>query len=433
MKVLFYGLNYAPELTGIGKFSGETGAFLAAAGHDVRVIAAPPYYPEWRVHPGFRRRWWARERRDGVRVLRCPLYVPRRPTGKTRMLHLASFAATSFWPALWAGLVWRPDVVVTVEPTALVQPAALLAAGLAGARAWVHVQDLEFDAAFSLGVLGGGSGRAARAAFAFERHCLRRFDRVSTITPNMAARLAGKGLAPDRIVQFPNWVDCEAIRPLPGPSPLRGALGVGEGAVLALYSGNMGEKQGLELLVEAARRTADRPELVWLVCGDGSARPRLAAMAAGLGNLRFAPLQPAERLNDLLGAADIHLLPQRADAADLVMPSKLGGMLASGRPVVASAAPGTQVHAAVAGCGPVVAPGDAGGFAAAVAALADDPHGRALLGAAARARALADWDRDAILSRFERDLAAFAGRGGTSGGDARPAPVIEARHQPPGE
>src|SRR5690606_17414856 len=120
--------------------------------------------------------WWSREPRDGAAVLRCPHYVPSRPTGRTRMLHLASFAATSFWPALWAGLSWRPDVVVTVEPTALVQPAALLAARLAGAKSWVHVQDLEFDAAFSLGVLGGGGGRAARTAFAFERWCLRRFD-----------------------------------------------------------------------------------------------------------------------------------------------------------------------------------------------------------------------------------------------------------------
>ncbi len=408
MKVLFYGLNYAPELTGIGKFSGETGAWLAAAGHRVRVITAQPYYPEWRVHAGFRRFWWSREPRDGAAVLRCPHYVPSRPTGRTRMLHLASFAATSFWPALWAGLSWRPDVVVTVEPTALVQPAALLAARLAGAKSWVHVQDLEFDAAFSLGVLGGGGGRAARTAFAFERWCLRRFDRVSTITPNMAARLAAKGLAPDRIVQFPNWVDCDAIRPLSGPSPLRAALGVPDGAVLALYSGNMGEKQGLELLVEAARRTAGDRRLLWLLCGHGSARTRLETLAAGLDNLRFAPLQPAERLNDLLNAADIHLLPQRADAADLVMPSKLGGMLASGRPVVASAVEGTQVYAAVTGCGPVVPPGNAAAFADAVADLARNPARRQELGAAARARALAEWDRTAILTRFERDLLALS-------------------------
>ncbi|MEZ5667713.1 MAG: WcaI family glycosyltransferase [Alphaproteobacteria bacterium] len=410
MKVLFYGLNFAPELTGIGKFSGETVQYLADAGHDVRVIAAPPYYPEWRVHAGHRRRWWRREWLCGARVLRCPLYVPRRPTGKTRMLHLASFAATSALPALWSGLTWRPDVVVTVEPTALVQPMALLAAGFGGAVAWLHVQDLEFDAAFKLGVIGGEGGRAARLAFAFERHFLRRFDRVSTITPNMGRRLRDKGLDPARAVQFPNWVDAAAIRPLDRPSPLRAALGVPADAVVALYSGNMGEKQGIEVLVEAARQGAGRADLVWLLCGEGAARARLEAAAAGLVNLRFGPLQPAERLNDLLNVADIHLLPQRADAADLVMPSKLGGMLASGRPVVASAAAGTQVHDAVQGCGLTTAPGDAGALADAVVALAGDAGLRARLGHAARLRAVQEWDRDGILGRFAAALQQAAAR-----------------------
>lgn len=408
MKILFYGLNYAPELTGIGKFSGETGAFLAAAGHDVRVITTPPYYPEWRVRPEYRTRWWRRESRAGVRVTRCPFYVPRRPTGRSRMIHLASFALSSMWPALWSGLTWRPDVVVTVEPTALAQPMALLAAGLGGARTWLHVQDLEFDAAFALGVVGKEGGLASRMAYGFERHFLRRFDRVSTITPNMAGRLMEKGAAPDRMVQFPNWVDCTEIHPLDGPSPLRAELGVPADATVALYAGNIGEKQGLEVVIEAARRTAATPGLTWLICGDGAARPRLEAAAAGLPNLRFGPLQPAARLNDLLNVADIHLLPQRAGAADLVMPSKLGGMLASGRPVVASASEGTQVFGAVTGCGRITDPGDAAGFADAVAALAADPSARQAAGTAARQRALADWDRTAILTRFERDLRALA-------------------------
>ena len=404
MKILFYGLNFAPELTGIGKFSGETAAFLADAGHDVRVVTAPPYYPNWRVRQGYRRWFWSRERLSGTRVLRCPLYVPRRPTGKTRMIHLASFAATSGWPVLWKSAVWRPDIIIVVEPTTLTQPTALLAAKLGGARTWLHVQDLEFDAAFALGVVGGEGSRAARVAFAFERFCLRRFARVSTITPNMARRLVEKGAPQDRMIQFPNWVDCAEIKPLSVASPLRLELNIPADTIVALYSGNMGEKQGLDVVVDAARRTAANPKLLWFLCGEGAARSRLERAANGLDNLRFGPLQPAERLNDLLGLADIHLLPQRADAADLVMPSKLGGMLASGNPVVASAAQGTQVRQAVDGCGLITPPGDADAFAAAVAELAADPAARAGLGAAARQRALAEWDRTAILTRFERDL-----------------------------
>lgn len=146
------------------------------------------------------------------------------------------------------------------------------------------------------------------------------------------------------------------------------------------------------------------PEVIFVFCGNGVGRADLVALCDGLPNVRFLELQPVERLGALLGMADIHLLPQRADAADLVMPSKLTGMLASGRPVVATAAPGTQVAMVVEQCGLVVPPGDAGALADAVLFLANDADIRAELGAKARAYAEANLGRDAILSRFECEL-----------------------------
>jgi colanic acid biosynthesis glycosyl transferase WcaI len=133
-------------------------------------------------------------------------------------------------------------------------------------------------------------------------------------------------------------------------------------------------------------------------------------MGAGLGNLRWLPLQPAERLNDLLNLADIHLLPQRADAADLVMPSKLTGMLASGRPVVATAGQGTQLGRVVSGCGVLTPPGDGAALARAIVDLAADPAQRQALGAAARRYAETNLARDAIMSRFESTALALCGR-----------------------
>ncbi len=200
---------------------------------------------------------------------------------------------------------------------------------------------------------------------------------------------------PDRRVLFRNWVDCTAIRPIDGVNPLRAELGLGD-ATVALYAGAMGEKQGVETLVDlAAPLAAAGVQLV--LAGAGAARPRLEAALAGRPGVHLLPVQPAERLNELLNLADIHLLPQRADAADLVMPSKLTGMLASGRPVVAGAAPGTELHRAVADCGIAVPPGDAAAMTRAVLDLAGDPTRRRALGAAARARAEAEWDREAIL------------------------------------
>ena len=399
MRILIYGLNFTPEPTGIGKFTGEMAAWLAGRGHEVQVVTSPPYYPEWRIGPGHSSWRWRSEIIEGVEVYRCPLYVPPRPRGLSRLIHLASFAISSLPVALWRARAFRPQVLIAIAPALVSAPGARLAAWLAGTRALLHIQDFEIDAAFALGIVAGG--RLRRAALAIESCLLRRFECVSSITPAMVRRLAEKGVAAERRLLFPNWVDTSAIRP--APSALRQELNLPQGAVVALYSGNMGEKQGVETLAEVARAFAGTPVHL-LLAGAGAARPRLAAATAGMSQVHWLPIQPVARLNDLLNAADIHLLPQRADAADLVMPSKLAFMLASGRPVVAGAGVGTAIATAIEGCGMIVPPGDGLAMAAAVAALAGDEQARRRLGDSARARALADWDREAILTAYERAL-----------------------------
>lgn len=405
MRLLLLTLNYAPELTGIGKYSGEMAEWLAARGHAVRVVTTPPYYPEWRVHDGYAAWRYARERRAGVDVVRCPLWVPRRQGGAARVLNLASFAASSAPALVSAALRFRPEVIGVVKPPMFALPAALLAARMTGARSWVHVQDFEIDVAFDMGLLKGRA--AGGAALRLEAGLLRRFDLATAVSARMRERLVAKGVAERRAALFPNWVDTRAIYPVAGAGPFRAALGVGPDATVALYAGNMGEKQGLDSLIDAARALSADASILLVLAGEGAARRRLEAAAGGLANVRFLPLQPVERLNDLLNLADIHLLPQRADAADLVMPSKLSGMLASGRPVIAGANPGTQVAAEVAGAGLVVPPDDGAALAAAVRRLAGDGAERARLGAEARARALARWERDAVLTRLEAMLAAL--------------------------
>ena len=404
MRLLIYGLNFAPEPTGTGKFTGEMAAWLAARGHDVRALAAPPYYPSWKRDPSVP--LWRGETWRGVRVHRAPLYVPERPSGAARIGHLLSFAASSLPLAWWQAASFHPQAVIAIAPTLMTAPGALAAAALARARTWLHLQDFETDAAFGLGLVSGGGVK--RGALAGEARLLRSFDRVSTISEPMRARLTEKGVAPERTRLVPNWADLSAIRPLGGPSALRAELGIPSGAVVALYAGPLGEKQGLEILVEAARMLADEPSILIAIAGEGPARTRLLEAARAVPNVLFLPLQPVERLNDLLNLADIHLLPERPEAADLVMPSKLGGMLASGRPVIAAVRGNGAVAAALAdGAGLVTPPGDAAALGAAVRALAADPERRAQLGRAARAAAERDWDREVILTRFESDLSSI--------------------------
>lgn len=437
MKILLYGINFAPELTGIGKYTGEMAAWLAARGHQVRVVTAPPYYPAWKVAGGFKNRWHTeaiQSRVAGARrhddtgslvVFRCPLWVPPQPGGAKRLVHLASFALTSL-PVLLRQMLWRPDVVWVVEPALFCAPAAWAVARLSGARAWLHVQDFEVDAAFDLGLLRGKLLRGAVTGA--ERWLMRRFDVVSTISQRMHQRLLDKGVAPARAVMAVNWVDMKAFA-LPDPTGVaayRKELAIPKGALVALYSGNMGAKQGLELLAEVAKAIAARAthppggkQLVFVFCGNGAGRANLVARCQGLANVRFLDLQPADRLPDLLAMADIHLLPQRADAADLVMPSKLTGMLASARPVVATAKPVTELARVVQGCGLVVPPEDPAAFAQALMALAADPVRCERLGNAGFMYAQAHLDKDSVLTKFEADLQALVMTGTVTADHAR--------------
>jgi colanic acid biosynthesis glycosyl transferase WcaI len=401
MRVLILGLNFAPELTGVGRYTADFAAWLSARGHEVRVITAPPYYPEWRVAAGYASWAWRRDGAGAASVLRCPIWLPRAATLPARVVHLASFALSSLLPCLWQAMRFRPDLVWAVEPTALAAPVALLAARLCGARACLHVQDLEVEAACRLGMVS--TPRLRRLLRGGYGWLVRRFDLVSTICLHMHGRLRRFGVAESRLCLFPNWVDTDAIRPLAAPSMLRRQLGVAEHQVVALYAGSMGEKQGLEVLAQVAEQLRAHPQIHLVLCGAGAARPRLERRLAGCANVTLLPLQPEAWLNALLNAADIHLLPQRAEAEAFALPSKLAGILASGRPLVAQAE-GGELAAATRHCGIVAPPGDAAAMAEAIVELAADPDRRRRLGEVARQLAVEHLDRETILARYEQRL-----------------------------
>ena len=408
MKVLFLTLNYAPEEIGIGPYSTGTAEWLADAGHAVEVVAGKPYYPQWSVPEGWRGGLWRESTERGVRITRCPHYVPEKPSGLKRLVHHASFALTALWPMLRAALSddHKPDVVLAVAPSMVAAGTALLAARLAGVPLWLHIQDFEVEAALATGLIEEDSSLAGAAA-QVEAGLLREADMVSTISPAMIRKLHEKGVAEDATYEFRNWASIEDIVPLAAPSPYAAEWGLTDRKI-ALYSGNIANKQGIEIVVEAARLLAHRDDLVFVVCGNGPNRTNLEAEARDLDNILFRDLQPRERLPDLLGLADVHLLPQIAGAADLVLPSKLTNMLASGRAVVATADPGTGLAQEVEGAGLVVPPGDARAFADAIEQVLDDAAQAATLGKTAREKAVETWERSKILSAFEARLVALA-------------------------
>lgn len=413
MKIVIQSINFYPELTGVGKYAGEMAAWLSEKGHDVRVITAHPYYPEWKLKSGYKSLFWSREVWCGVTILRCPILVPKKPTGAKRLLHLFSFALSSMPVIIWQ-IFWRPNIILTVEPPIVVSPYALLVAKICGAKSILHIQDFEIDAAFELGILK--EVWIKKIANKIEKNIMQNFDLVCTISNKMVEKVLIKGVKNDNVILLPNWVstpknhyslqnvsNCEQKK-----EPYRKRLNLPEHDLIALYSGNMGEKQGLEILGQVARKfmKADKstPRVCFVFCGDGVGRNKLIEQCVDLNYVYFLDLQPAENLADFLAMADIHLLPQRADVADLVMPSKLTGMMASARPILACAKNGTELADTVNRCGLVVAPEDSQSLYEALVKLLASKQLRLELGLEGQKYAAKFLDMNIILSGFELKL-----------------------------
>ncbi len=348
MNILIYDINYSPELTGVGKYTGEMGAWLVKQGHSVHVITAMPYYPEWQVHDSYKGKFWFTEVVEGAIVHRCPFYVPRKITPLKRILHEFSFILSSlvYWiPALFRK---RYDVVISIAPPFHIGLLPVLYSKLRKTSLWLHLQDLQVDMAKELNMLTNPF--FLTMLFQIEKFILKRATVVSTISEGMVQKTLEKEVTKQPCVLFPNWVDETHIRPLPRKESLRAELGFSEADKVVIYSGNLGEKQGLELIIEAAKHFSSQPDVKFLICGSGGGKARLKHLAEGykLTNVSFQPLQPYERLSALLAAGDVHLVLQKKSASDLVLPSKLTGILAAGGCALVTAVPNTTLHNVIA-------------------------------------------------------------------------------------
>ncbi|MBX7514173.1 WcaI family glycosyltransferase [Qipengyuania sp. GH38] len=396
-KILFIGLNYAPEPIGIGPYSTGLMSALARRGHQVHAVVGQPYYPDWKMHSLFRGRWRTATE-EGVKVTRCPHYIPSTPTGRRRLVHHLSFASSCYPAARLARRELRPDLVFTVAPSLIAAPVAARMAKRSKVPLWLHIQDFEVGAALATGLLE--SGAVGDAALQFERRVLSAADVVSTISKPMQQLLIDKGVPPERVRELRNWANHDRAQ---GRRDFRAEWQL-DGRFVALYSGNIANKQGLDIMIEAAKFLTRRPDIHFVICGEGPNRTRLQELATGLDNLTFHELQPSEDVGDLLHFADLHLLPQVTGAKDLMLPSKLGNMLASGRPTIAT----TSLHSGLAeeldGAGAIVPPGDAQALAWAIERLAGDREACAAMGQRAREVARLRWSKETVVDAFENTM-----------------------------
>ena len=345
MKILFYGINNSPELTGVGKYTGEMTKWFEKKGIETRVICSPPYYPDWKIKKGFKIFFYTSRYENNIKTIRCPLYVPENPTKIKRIIHLVSFSLSSFL-ALMNQLFWKPNIIIHVAPSLFCSLNAIIYSKLTGAKSILHIQDFEIDAMFGL-IESDPKIKTfvKKLIFYVEKKIYERYDLISTISEGMVHKANQKGIDKKKVILFPNWTELDHFKNPSKNYELLSKLNIEKEKKVVLYSGNMGEKQGLEIIIEAAKELESNQKVHFLLVGEGSSKNRLIEKAKNnnLKNITFSPLLPYSLLPNLLCMASVHLIIQKRGVADSMLPSKLTNIMAVGGNSIITADLGTTL------------------------------------------------------------------------------------------
>jgi colanic acid biosynthesis glycosyl transferase WcaI len=401
MRAIVWGINYAPEFTGIAPHSVALCEFLRGRADDVSMVTGFPYYPSWEKRPEDRGQVFRTDQINGVPVHRCWQFVPRRVSALKRIFHEASFVFTSTLRAL---SLPHADVYVLVSPPLLLGVAGWLVGKIKGAPFVFHVQDMQPDAAVGLGMLK--ASWFTRTLYALESFAYRHATRVSGITQGMLKSFRGKGVPESKLLYFPNAIALSDAAPPPARGEFRDRHGFGQEEFLAIYAGNLGVKQGLDVLLETAPLLRDSRIRI-LICGDGAQRESLAERVRELKlpNVSMLPLQVGRDYRALLVDADVCFITQQVGAGNSFFPSKLLGLLAESKPVVTVAAPECELALSLmeGKFGVNVPPGHARELADLLEALAHDPRRLADYGVAGR-RYVEQFEKTRVLQSFAEEL-----------------------------
>lgn len=346
-RILLISGNFSPELTGIGKYNGEMVNWLAANGYDCSVITTFPYYPHWKIDESYSKRsfWYKREHaklEHPFTTLRCPHYVPSKPTGARRLLSEVSILLSFSFGLIPLLFKKKYDYVVVVAPSFMLGLLGIVYKKLRGATFINHVQDLQIDAARDFGMIN--SDVMINFLLGIEKYIFGHANAVTTISTGMQSRLEEK--SGQKVGLFPNWVDLKMFYPIYDKASCKHKFGFNSTDKIFLYSGAIGEKQGIEMIIRAANSFKDCKNARFVICGAGPYKQQLEDMAISLSlkNVSFLPLQPINKFNLLLNMADVHLILQKSNAKDLLLPSKLSAILAVGGTPVVAALPGTSLY-----------------------------------------------------------------------------------------
>ncbi|MBW4643366.1 MAG: glycosyltransferase family 4 protein [Goleter apudmare HA4340-LM2] len=400
MRILIYSYNYYPEPIGIAPLMTELAEGLVKRGHQVRVITAMPNYPERQIYEGYRGKLYLTEYKNGVQIQRSYVWTRPQPNLLDRILLDASFVVTSFFPALMG---WRPDVILSTSPSLPVCVPAAILGWLRACPVILNLQDILPEAAIHVGLLK--NKWLIKAFTALEKFAYCSANKISVIADGFVDNLQKKGVPSEKIVQIPNWVDVNFIRPLPKENnPFREVHNLKDKFVV-LYSGNIALTQGLETVVKTAAMLRHIPDVAFVIVGEAKGLQRLQQECTehGADNVLLLPFQPREQLPQMLAAADVGLVVQKKNVVSFNMPSKIQVLLASGRALVASVPKNGTAARAIkqSGGGFVVPPEDPQALAKAILDLYQNPDKVKNLGFQSRKFAVEQYAFEQALNNYE--------------------------------
>ena len=393
-RAMLFNQYYWPDHASTAQHLTDLAEGLASQGHDVHVVCSRGGYRERAPRPP------RREVHNGVTIHRVDATALGRASTLRRMSDYLSFYLRAFWLGL---LLPRFDVVTTLTTPPIIGLIGTLLRRLKGSRHIYWSMDLHPDASLALGKMSIRNP-VVRGLRWLSDFVYRHADKVVVLGPYMMDRIVAKGVRPDRLTLIPVWSRRDEIYPMPRENhPLREELGL-EGKFVAMYSGNLGLAHSFDEFLEAARRLRHRDDVVFLYVGDG---PRLAEVksaqaAEGLTNIRFLRYFPRDMLHASLSIADVHLISMRSEMTGIVVPGKLYGAMASGRPTVFVGPVHCESADTIreADCGATIRLGDVDGLIAAIEGFADDHQGALEMGRRGRSAFLARHEKDGCCAAW---------------------------------
>jgi colanic acid biosynthesis glycosyl transferase WcaI len=345
--ILIISNNYYPEKTGIPYYNTDFAEWLAINGFNVKILTAFPYYPEWKINPKYKQKFNFNEIINNVEVIRSPIYVPKKVTSKKRILHELvfpfSFILTSI---LNFRKIRNTNCIFFMSPSIFLFIAVKFASMMSSAKIYMHIYDIQPDAAIELNMIN--NKMIIKYLKKFELFIYRKCHLISVLSKNMKRNLVDKGVFENKVKIFPLWADIELFKPMNKLSSFRKKY-FQETDFIVGYSGNLGEKQDLDIILKLAEYFKPNNNIKFFITGDGAKKDYMLShiKEKNLLNTVYLPAQDKEFLNELLCTSDVHLIPMKKEIFDFVLPSKFYNLMACGIPVIAGVNFGSELYSEI--------------------------------------------------------------------------------------